>query len=77
MNVVKHADASTVLVELSRDSGSAHLRVTDDGRGMGDVDLSGQLAEGHLGLASRRIRIEAVGGALSLYPAELAAPWPR
>ena len=70
MNVVKHTAASTVLVELHRDPGSARLRVSDDGRGMGDVDLSGRLAEGHLRLASRRIRIEAVGGALSLYPAE-------
>ena len=70
VNVVKHAAASTVLVELSRDTGSARLRISDDGRGMGDVDLSSRLAEGHLGLASRRIRIEAVGGTLSLYPAE-------
>ena len=29
-----------------------------------------ELPKGHLGLASRRIRIEAVGGALSIYPAE-------
>ena len=70
VNVVKHAAASTVLVDLSCDSGSARLRVSDDGRGMGDVDLSNRLAEGHLGLASRRIRIEAVGGTLSLSPAE-------
>ncbi len=70
VNVVKHAAASRVLVELSRDTGSARLRISDDGRGMGDVDLSGRLAEGHLGLASRRIRIEAVGGALSLSPAD-------
>lgn len=70
VNVVKHAGASTVLVELSRDAGSARLRVSDDGRGMGDVDLSGRLAEGHLGLASRRIRVEAFGGTLSLSPAE-------
>jgi two-component system, NarL family, sensor kinase len=70
VNVVKHADARTVLVELSREAGWARLRVTDDGRGMGDVDLSDRLAEGHLGLTSRRIRIEAVGGTLSLSPAE-------
>ena len=70
INVVKHAGATTVLVELSRDPGTAHLKVTDDGRGLGDVDLSSRLAEGHLGLASRRIRIEAVGGTLSIRPAE-------
>jgi len=70
VNVVKHAAAGAVLVELSRDNGSARLRISDDGRGMGDVDLSSRLAEGHLGLASRRIRIEAVGGTLSLHPAE-------
>ena len=69
-NVVKHAGATTVRIELRRDRGVAWLRVTDDGRGMADVDLSSRLAEGHLGLASRRIRIEAAGGALSLHPAE-------
>jgi two-component system NarL family sensor kinase len=70
VNVAKHAAASTVLVELSRDNGSARLRISDDGRGMAAVDLSTRLAEGHLGLASRRIRIEAVGGTLSLHPAD-------
>ncbi|HEY5979810.1 MAG TPA: ATP-binding protein [Microlunatus sp.] len=70
VNVVKHAAATTVRIQLSREPGVARLRVSDDGRGMQDVDLSTRLAEGHLGLASRRIRIEAVGGQLSLHPAE-------
>ncbi len=70
VNVAKHAAARTVRVELSREPESVRLRVTDDGRGLGDVDLSSRLADGHLGLASRRIRIEAAGGSLSLRPAD-------
>ena len=70
VNVAKHAAARMVRVELSREPESVRLRVIDDGRGLGDVDLSSRLADGHLGLASRRIRIEAAGGSLSLRPAD-------
>lgn len=69
-NVVKHAGARTVSVLLSRRGDLAELRVTDDGRGMAGVDLDGRLAEGHLGLASRRVRVEAAGGRLVIRPAE-------
>ncbi len=70
VNVVKHAGASTVRVELDRRAGAVRLLVSDDGRGMAGVDLAGRLAEGHLGLASRRIRIEAAGGALTVRPGD-------
>ena len=61
-NVVKHAAAGKVVVELTRTDALARLRVTDDGRGLGGVDLDARLRNGHLGLASRRIRVEAAGG---------------
>jgi two-component system NarL family sensor kinase len=72
-NVVKHAGASHATVHLAReqtDAGTpvAVLRVSDDGRGMGDIDLDGRLASGHLGLASRRIRIKAAQGTMSHVP---------
>lgn len=70
VNVVKHAGANAVQVVLSRRPGTVSLRVADDGRGMAGIDLSGRLADGHLGLASRRLRVEAAGGALTLRPAE-------
>jgi len=37
---------------------------------MGDVDLKARLSAGHLGLASRRLRIEAAGGTIRFGPAE-------
>lgn len=88
-NVVKHAEATTVTVDLDRrttDDGDpvAVLRVTDDGRGMDDVDLADRLAAGHLGLSSRRIRIEAAGGTMRHSPVqphgtrvEVTLPWSR
>jgi two-component system NarL family sensor kinase len=64
-NVVKHAGASTVLVTLRRDEHTAHLEVADDGQGIAGVDLGARLAEGHLGVASRQIRIAAAGGRIT------------
>lgn len=69
-NVVKHAEATAVLVELGKDDQLARLVITDDGRGLGDVDLHERLAEGHLGLASRRARLKAFGGSLELRDAQ-------
>lgn len=63
-NVIKHAQATEVSVHLSRHGPIAGLRIVDDGRGMGAVDLDGRVAAGHLGLVSRRIRLEAVGGSM-------------
>lgn len=65
-NVVKHAEATSVLVELSKDDRQARLVISDDGRGLAGVDLRERLAEGHLGLASRRARLTASGGSLEL-----------
>lgn len=63
-NVGKHADAEHATIGLSWDGRMARMEVSDDGRGMADVDLDRRLAERHIGLASRRIRIEAAGGQL-------------
>ncbi|MEU4290389.1 ATP-binding protein [Kribbella sp. NPDC026596] len=69
-NVVKHASARKVVVQLGRTDAVATLRVIDDGRGLGGVDLEARLRNGHLGLASRRIRVEAAGGWMRLRDAE-------
>ena len=70
VNMVKHAGATSVQVELAlADSGSrtlAHLTVTDEGVGIGGRDASP--AVGHLGLASRRIHLEAIGSEMHLDP---------
>jgi two-component system, NarL family, sensor kinase len=72
-NVVKHAQAGTVLIELAREAGTATLRVSDDGVGMAGVDLDARLGAGHLGVASRRIRLEAAAaGSASVPPIRMA-----
>ncbi len=67
-NVVKHAGATTASVTLARTEREATLVVTDDGVGI-DPGLSDrQLRAGHVGLATRRIRVEVAGGSLAIAP---------
>ena len=61
-NVVRHAGAGHVEVVLAPEPDAVRLEVSDDGRGLGGVDLGARLADGHIGLASTRARVEAVGG---------------
>ena len=65
-NVVRHACADRLRVELSLLSGRAELVVTDDGVGADPATVAGRLAEGHIGLNSQRVRIEAAGGSFTL-----------
>ncbi|KYH45926.1 ATP-binding protein [Branchiibius sp. NY16-3462-2] len=67
-NVVKHAEAHELRISLRRNDDEVVMVVSDDGRGMGQVDLDGRLAQGHLGLASRRVRVAAAGGTLVVEP---------
>ena len=56
-NVVKHAGARQVRVEIRRHDGGVRLRVTDDGKGFDPTTVP----DGHLGLAGMRARAERVG----------------
>ena len=67
---MKHAGAHAVHIELSWRDGVARLRITDDGRGISPGEIERQLAHGHIGLTSRRVRLEAAGGSLILHPGE-------
>ena len=40
--------------------------MTDDGVGVATTDVTHRLGEGHIGLASHALRVEAAGGALTL-----------
>jgi two-component system NarL family sensor kinase len=68
-NVVQHADATRVLVRLFAVGGEVGLVVEDDGKGFPPGDLAERLAEGHVGLASQRVRIEAAGGRMDVVSA--------
>lgn len=65
-NVVKHANASRVEVEIKRADGSVALVVSDDGIGIPAQQLSEALRTGHIGLASTHARIEALDGSFEI-----------
>ena len=67
-NVARHAHADRVAVVLARADGAARLTVADDGVGTAGVDLGRRLGEGHIGLASHALRVEAAGGTLTVGP---------
>ena len=61
-NVVKHAGARQVRVELGRIASGVRLRVADDGKGFDPA----RVADGHLGLAGMRARADKVGARFSV-----------
>ncbi len=74
-NIVKHAGAGSAVVDLSQQvlpdrRRVARLVVTDDGHGLSTADLEDRVRGGHLGLASRRIHVEAAGGRLDVGSAQ-------
>jgi signal transduction histidine kinase len=62
-NIVKHSQAKSADVELSVNSKTVSLRITDAGRGF-DPDLRNP--DGGIGLISMRERLRLVGGRLSV-----------
>lgn len=65
-NAAEHSGASTVTVRLRREGAQVLLGVADDGRGFDPRVLGRRLAEGHIGLASQRVRIESIGGKMDV-----------
>ncbi len=65
-NVVKHADADRVALELSADAGRIRLSVRDNGRGFELQENNGNGAPKGIGLQSMRERAEWSGGALRI-----------
>jgi PAS domain S-box-containing protein len=65
-NVVKHADATFVTVSIHDADEWLVLEVADDGRGMTAERPVEALRDGHIGLASARERVDAIGGRLDL-----------
>ncbi len=65
-NVVKHAGATAVHINLARSGELAQLVIADDGRGIPEGAVEASLDDGHIGLASHRVRLQAAGGDLSM-----------
>ena len=68
-NVIKHAEASRVTLVVYDDGDDVCLELADDGRGMPAERPWEALREGHIGLASARERIDALGGEFELHTA--------
>jgi signal transduction histidine kinase len=65
-NVVAHAHAKNVKVELTAEDGSAILSIQDDGRGFSKQGLDRRRAEGHLGTVTIVELAEDAGGTLTI-----------
>jgi signal transduction histidine kinase len=67
-NVQRHAAASHVHVCMTHSAGGLDLEISDDGRGIGrGIDeLPAFVAEGKLGIAGMKERVELLGGRFSL-----------
>jgi two-component system NarL family sensor kinase len=63
-NAHKHSGATQLEIALDRRSGGTSLRVTDNGIGFDPEILARRVTEGHIGLASLIVAVEAAGGAV-------------
>lgn len=63
-NIARHAGARQVWLDLRDEDGRITLDIRDDGVGMDPAVIARRVAEGHIGLASHRARIETLGGAV-------------
>jgi len=61
-NIVRHAEAQEVRIELTADGGRLRLCIVDDGKGF---DIAGELNDGH-GLRGMRRRAEEIGAHLEI-----------
>lgn len=65
-NVVRHAGARTLWVTLRAAGDEVVLVVEDDGSGLDPERLGERLADGHIGIASQRVRVESAGGRMNV-----------
>jgi two-component system NarL family sensor kinase len=65
-NVARHSRAGAASVKLEVTDGVARMDVVDDGIGITADAAARRLAQGHIGLASHRARVQAAGGTLTI-----------
>ena len=67
LEAIAHSGAKTVLIQMSRESGTLSVDVEDDGKGFTPADVATPSETGQgLGLLGMRERIEILGGTLTL-----------
>ncbi len=69
-NVVAHAHANGVRVQVRREGSRAVLEVADDGRGVAPEEVARARGEGHVGLQILEELVRDAGGSLGIEPAE-------
>ena len=69
-NAGAHAAAGHVRIGVERSNGLVRLRVSDDGRGFEQADLTERRADGHLGLDMLRDLATSAGGTLQVTSAQ-------
>jgi two-component system NarL family sensor kinase len=72
-NVERHSNASEASVKLAAVNGMCCLDVADNGIGINRDAAARRLAEGHIGLASHRARVEAADGTMKIIEAPVGA----
>lgn len=69
VNAARHAETDEVSLMLQRRGDCLTLSVSDDGRGMSEPERANAQRRGHIGLASLRERVDALGGSLEIISA--------
>ena len=72
-NVVRHAQATAVVIRVQVETGRFSLEIQDDGRGLGGINP--KAAETRNGLRNMRKRMEDIGGSFSIGPAPERGRW--
>ena len=66
-NAFQHSGAQDIEAEVTYGEGALHLRVRDDGRGIGAPILEDGGTSGHFGLIGMRERAKKLGGHLEIW----------
>jgi two-component system NarL family sensor kinase len=66
-NAIKHAKAQNLRFSLTRVGGRTVLRIADDGVGIPPERLALSVEDGHIGFASIRAKVLAIGGVLDIH----------
>jgi two-component system NarL family sensor kinase len=69
-NVVRHSQATRAWINLVVTDSTCRLDVADNGVGLTNEQAARRLAQGHIGLASHRARVEAAGGRFTIVDEE-------
>ena len=65
-NAIKHAQARTLTISLTREDRRLTLDVTDDGRGFSPEDLHRRQQDGHVGLSLLQERVAEAGATITI-----------